>query len=71
VGDTDSLLSSFTAEERRELVDENPYLTLEPPLTADEIAAFRDASVDVQSVFLRIGGDNAEAILNRVLSISG
>jgi TRAP-type C4-dicarboxylate transport system substrate-binding protein len=71
VGDADSLLSNFTAEERRALIKENPYLTLEPPLTADEIAAFRDASVDVQSVFLRIGGDNAEAILNRVLSISG
>ena len=70
VGNTDGLLASFTADQRRELVEENPYLTLEPPLTPAEVAAFREASKQVQQVFLDIGGNDADAILTRVLSSS-
>jgi len=70
VGDAESLLTSFTDQQRRELVEENPYLIIEPSLTPDEVTAFREASRDVQRVFLDIGGDNAEAVLNRVLSSS-
>jgi len=70
IGDAESLLACFTPEQRRELVDENPFLTLEPPLTADEVEAFREASEDVQDVFLSIGGSDATRVLAQVREAS-
>lgn len=70
IGDAESLLARFTPEQRRELVDENPFLTLEPPLTADEVEAFREASEDVQDVFLSIGGSDAPRVLAQVREAS-
>ena len=70
IGDAESLLACFTPEQRRELVDENPFLTLEPPLTADEVEAFREASEDVQDVFLSIGGRDATRVLAQVREAS-
>lgn len=71
VGDIENLLASFSAEERRELIDSNTFLTIEPPLTPEEVAAFREASEEVQQVFLDIGGDGAEKVLQRILSERG
>lgn len=71
VGDLESLLASFSEEERHELIDSNAYLTIEPPLTPEEVAAFREASEEVQDVFLDIGGEGAEKVLKRILSARG
>lgn len=71
VGDVESLVASFSDEERRELIDNNTYLTIEPPLTPEEVAAFRAASEEVQQVFLDIGGEGAENVLKRILSERG
>ena len=71
IGDIEKLLASFSAEERRELIDSNTFLTIEPPLTPEEVAAFREASEEVQQVFLDIGGEGAEKVLQRILSERG
>jgi hypothetical protein len=41
---------------------------LEPPLTAEEVAAFREASRTMQDAFLRIGGPHARRILELLLA---
>jgi TRAP-type C4-dicarboxylate transport system substrate-binding protein len=64
VGDVAGLLASLPVDERRTLVDDNPFLVIEPPLAADEMAAFRDASAQVREVFLRIGGPRAAPVLD-------
>jgi TRAP-type C4-dicarboxylate transport system substrate-binding protein len=67
-GDVDALLAAFSAEDRRELIDDNSFVTFEPPLTAAEVAAFREASRTVQDAFLRIGGPHARRILDLLLT---
>ena len=67
VGDPAALLGNLSAEERRELIDDNPYLQLEPPLTAAEVEAFRQASLPVRDRFLAIGGPEGRAVLDSLL----
>lgn len=67
-GEIDDLLAAFSSAERRELVDDNAFVTFEPPLTAKEVAAFREASRDVQETFLRIGGPQARQVLDLLLT---
>jgi tripartite ATP-independent transporter DctP family solute receptor len=62
-GDLTPFLDSLSDEERAELVDDNEYLKLHPPLTIDERDMFEQASTDVQQVYLRIGGERAEEVL--------
>lgn len=66
-GDVTRFIGSLTPEEKRELVDENVFLNLVPPLTAEEREAFRKASGDVRQIFVRIGGRNSSEVLDRVL----
>lgn len=67
VGDPAALLGNLSAEERRELIDDNPYLQLEPPLAAAEVEAFRQASLPVRDRFLAIGGPEGRAVLDSLL----
>ena len=69
-GDVTALLDSFSAEDRRELVDDNPYLAIEPPLSDEEVAAFREASKEVRDNYLRLGGPGAEGLLEQILALS-
>ncbi len=64
VGDVAGLLASLPVAERGPPVDDNPFLVIEPPLAAEEMAAFRDASAQVREVFLRIGGPRAAPVLD-------
>lgn len=64
------LLDAFSAEDRRDLVDENEFLVLEPPLSDEELAAFRAASRGVRDTFLRLGGPGAGELLDRILALS-
>lgn len=67
IGNMDRFVNSLSAEERKELIDENPYLEFRPPLSEQEIAAFRQASRDVRDVYLEIGGPAAPEVLRRLL----
>ncbi|MCA9225464.1 MAG: TRAP transporter substrate-binding protein DctP, partial [Planctomycetales bacterium] len=67
IGKMDRFVNSLSAEEQKELIDENPYLEFRPPLSEREIAAFRQASRDVRDVYLEIGGRDAPEVLARLL----
>lgn len=67
IGKMDRFVNSLSAEEQKELIDENPYLEFRPPLSEQEIAAFRQASRDVRDVYLEIGGRDAPEVLARLL----
>jgi TRAP-type C4-dicarboxylate transport system substrate-binding protein len=69
-GDVSGLLAAFSPDDRRDLVDDNEYLVLEPPLSAEELAAFREASTTVREEFLRIGGPAAQDVLEQILELS-
>lgn len=69
-GDVMSLLDALPEEDRRDLVDDNEYLVLEPPLSDEEVAAFRAASLKVRDHYLRLGGPGAEALLEQILTLS-
>jgi TRAP-type C4-dicarboxylate transport system substrate-binding protein len=69
-GDVAGLLDSFSPEDRRNLVDDNEFLVIEPPLSDAEVAAFRKASLDVRDTFLRLGGPGAGELLDRILVLS-
>ncbi|MEZ6120704.1 MAG: TRAP transporter substrate-binding protein DctP [Pirellulaceae bacterium] len=67
LGDIRPFQESLTAEEHRELIDQNQYLEITDPLSIEETDAFRQKSVAVQDVFLRIGGERGPEILNMIL----
>jgi len=69
-GEIEPLLAAFSDDDRRELVDDNPHLVIEPPLSPEELRAFREAARDVRGVFLRIGGTDAMAVLEQVRRLS-
>jgi TRAP-type C4-dicarboxylate transport system substrate-binding protein len=69
-GDVSTLLEALSPEDRRELIDENEYVSLEPPLSEEEVAAFREASLAVRDRYLRLGGPGAEDLLEQVLALS-
>lgn len=70
-GDLSGFVESLTSTERRELIDENPYLELSPQLTPQERNAFRRASESVQDEFLKISGPKGNDVLNRIISTAG
>ena len=63
-GELQPFLDGLTESERQELVVNNDYLTIHPPLSAKERAAFREASHRVNRVFLDIGGPRARETLD-------
>jgi TRAP-type C4-dicarboxylate transport system substrate-binding protein len=67
-GHLDRFLASLTDEQRRELIDENPFVELVPGLTDAERDAFRQASRRAREVFLEIGGSRAGEVLERLES---
>jgi TRAP-type C4-dicarboxylate transport system substrate-binding protein len=67
VGDMQAFCESLNSEELQELVTDNPYLNLAPPLTESELERFRERSVQVQQTFLRVGGQQASALLDQLL----
>ena len=67
-GDLSRFRQSLTAKERKELIDDNEFLNVQPPLSAEERAAFRQASEDVRKTFLKIGGAKSQEVLERLLS---
>jgi tripartite ATP-independent transporter DctP family solute receptor len=69
VGDPVGLLGSLSPDDRRELVDANPYLQAEPPLSVDEVATLRAASLPIRDIFLEIGGPGAKSVLERVIAL--
>ncbi|MEQ9379540.1 MAG: TRAP transporter substrate-binding protein DctP [Pirellulales bacterium] len=69
-GDLSGFIASLTPEERRELIDENPYLQRAPQLTSQEREAFRRASECVQDKFLYLGGPRSQEVLHRVNSVT-
>lgn len=62
-GDLDGFLASLSAAERRELVQDNPLWSDEPPLTDEERARFRAASRKARTAYLQIGGTHAPEVL--------
>ncbi len=58
-GDLSRFRESLTPQERSELIDNNRFLTVEPPFTRDEVNAFRRASKGVRDVFVEIGGEQS------------
>jgi len=69
-GDVSTLLEALSPEDRRELIDDNEYVSIEPPLSEEEVAAFREASLAVRDRYLRLGGPGAEDLLEQVLALS-
>jgi tripartite ATP-independent transporter DctP family solute receptor len=67
-GDLSRFTASLSAEEQRELIQDNEYLEITPPLTDEERRAFRQRSESVRQVFLGIGGNEGERVLNEILS---
>jgi len=70
-GDLTRFIDSLTAAERSELIDENESLTLVPALSSAERNEFERVSTNVRDVFVEIGGQRSEEILNRLLSTAG
>lgn len=64
IGDLEPFLASLSPEEREELVDQNEFLNIEPPLTQPEVEVFRDASGQARATFLRIGGARSREVLD-------
>lgn len=65
-GDLQPFLQELSAAERTELIEENPFLELHPPLSDQEIAAFRDASEQAVEVFQEIGGSESSELLELI-----
>ena len=68
-GDLKRVLGTLDASERLELVEENPFLELSPPLTDEERAAFRRLSQAVRETYLEIGGTRSQAILKKLAEL--
>ena len=66
IGDLEWFLDSLSNDEQLSLIDDNEFLELHPPLTAEERERFRAASLEVQEVYLNIGGAAAEELLKRI-----
>ena len=66
-GDLTRFEMTLTPEERRELVDENEYLSVSPPLTEAERREFSERSQVVQEFFLEIGGARGAQVLDEIL----
>lgn len=67
-GDLSRFMESLSDAERRELIEDNDLLRIEPGLSADEREAFRRASLNVRGMYLKNGGPGAEELLDRLLS---
>lgn len=67
IGDLGRLIESLSPRERTELIDDNPFLTIHPPLSFNERSRFREASQPVRDVFLRTSGAGGKAALNRLV----
>ena len=68
IGGLGAFIESLTAEERRELIEENESLTLLPALSEEEREQFREASNAVRDVYYQIGGPRSREVLERLLS---
>jgi TRAP-type C4-dicarboxylate transport system substrate-binding protein len=66
-GDLSDFIDSLDAQEREELIDDNPYLKLVPELSAEERDEFERATEAVRDVFLKIGGPRSEEVLDLLL----
>lgn len=64
LGDLSTLRERLSDQERRELLDENPYIEIHPSLTSEEIQVFRDASQSAVDVFLEVGGADSQETLD-------
>lgn len=67
-GDLSSFIDWLSPDERRELIDGNPFLIVTPKLSADERNKFRQRSESVRDVYLDIGGSRSGEILDRLHS---
>lgn len=65
-GDLSRFVASLSAEERRELIDENEYLNITQGFTSNERRQFEKASQEVKGTYLRTGGPQAEEVLNLI-----
>jgi len=66
IGDLQPFVESLDAETRRELIEENPFLDVLPPLSQTERAAFQRRAEDVVQTYLEIGGPGADALLDLI-----
>ncbi len=66
VGDLQPFVESLDDATRRELIEENRYLNLRPPLNQQERAAFQHRAEGVVQTYLEIGGPGANALLNLI-----
>lgn len=69
-GDLTQFMESLTPTERLELLDENDFLTLVPPLSVVERGEFEQASESVRNIYVEIGGHRSAEILDRLLSVA-
>ena len=62
-GEASGFSESLSDEERRELVDDNSFVTFLPGLSSHERQQFRQASQAVRDVYLEIGGPQSHEVL--------
>jgi len=67
-GDFRRFRGTLSAEQQADLLDDNPYVNITPPLTDEERDTFRKRSLAVREVFLEIGGPRGREMLDRILN---